>query len=145
MFMLFNKNSILIRQIKFYMICGAISTSFDFVIYFMLYKQIGVDIAKGSSFLVATCISYFLNKHITFNQKSKSHIEKLNFFILHVFTMLIDVSLNRTFLILLGGFIEIQRFKIISAFICATSISVIVNFLCQKYWVFRNKYTYASK
>lgn len=125
------------HQVIFYFICGAISTSFDFIIYFTLYKLgAQLDIAKGFSFIIATFISYFLNKRLTFKTQRKSFMEFTNFVAVHVFTMLIDVGANRLFIFLLGYFI-LGHIKIILAFILATSCSIIINFTGQKFWVFR--------
>lgn len=127
------------HQLFFYFVCGAISTSFDFMIYTTLYKHgVQLDFAKGASFLVATFISYFLNKHITFKTRHKSFLELLNFIGVHIISMFVDVSANRIFVSVLGLFI-IGHKKIVCAFILATACSVIVNFAGQKFWVFRKK------
>lgn len=125
------------HQIVFYLICGAISTSVDFMIYFSLYKlDFQVDLAKGFSFMIATFISYFLNKHITFQTKNKSFYEFLWFILVHILAMLCDVAMNRVMLFFLG-LILVGHVKVILAFVIATGVSVIINFLGQRYFVFR--------
>lgn len=127
----------LIRQIKFYLICGVISTSFDLVLYFFLVKlNVNISIAKGASFLFATGISYFLNKKITFRQYQKSYIEFINFYLAHIIAMVVDVGCNKLFLVILSSFLT-GKIKLLVAFSLATLFSVIINFLSQKYWVFK--------
>lgn len=124
-------------QVLFYLICGAISTSFDFALYkVLLHHNTQMDIAKAISFLTATFISYFLNKHITFRTKYKSFSEFLNFIFVHIVSVCIDVGANRLFFILLGLFIE-GKYRIEFSFLFATFCSVSINFLGQKFWVFK--------
>lgn len=124
------------HQIFFYLLCGAITTSLDFLIYTSLYKvNVEFDLAKGVSFLIATLVSYFLNKHITFKTQNRSWIEFVNFVVAHIAAMLVDVTTNHLFVFLLGVFL-IGHAKMTMAFALATGCSVIVNFLAQRYWVF---------
>ena len=125
------------HQIKFYILCGAISTSFDLLLYLLLVKiNVNISVAKGASFLFATGISYFLNKKITFRSFQKSYTELINFYLAHVLAMIVDVVCNKLFLLVFGLIITGQ-IKLLLAFTCATSLSVIVNFLSQKFWVFK--------
>jgi putative flippase GtrA len=125
------------HQIKFYILCGAISTSFDLLLYLLLVKiNVNVSVAKGASFLFATGISYFLNKKITFRSFQKSYVEAVNFYLAHVLSMVVDVVCNKFFLLVFALIIT-GKIKLIMAFICATSLSVVVNFLSQKFWVFK--------
>lgn len=127
------------HQIIFYFVCGAISTSCDFIMYYTMYHYgVQIDVAKGLSFVVASIISYFLNKHITFKTERRSFMEFTSFLIVHIGAMAIDVSANRFFVFLFGLFIVGQQ-KIILSFILATGCSVIANFAGQKFWVFRKK------
>lgn len=127
------------HQVVFYLICGAFSTSCDFLIYYNLYHyEVQMDIAKGTSFLVATLISYFLNKYFTFKTKQRSIREFVNFVVVHIMSMLVDVGANRLFVFAIGLFI-VSHQKIFLAFILATSLSVVVNFAGQRYWVFNKK------
>ena len=127
------------HQVVFYLMCGAFSTSCDFFIYYGLYHHgLQMDISKGASFLIATFISYFLNKKFTFKTEQRSIIEFVNFILVHVLSMLVDVGANRLFIFVIGLFIMSHQ-KIFLAFILATSISVIVNFAGQRYWVFGKK------
>ncbi len=127
------------HQVIFYFLCGAFSTSWDFIIYYSLYHGgVQLDIAKGSSFLIATFISYFLNKYITFKTQQRSFTEFANFVIVHLLSMAIDVGTNRLFLLLLGYFIAGHN-KMVFSFILATGCSVTSNFIGQKFWVFRIK------
>ena len=127
------------HQLIFYFICGAISTSCDFVLYYVMYSSgVQMDFAKGSSFLVATFISYFLNKHITFKTNHKMTKEFISFVVLHAITMGIDVLCNRIFVTLLSLFIT-SNIKITLAFIFATGCGVVANFIGQRFWVFRKQ------
>ena len=127
------------HQVIFYFLCGALSTSCDFAIYYLLYhNDVQLDIAKGSSFLIATFISYFLNKYITFKTLNRSFMEFTNFVVVHLVSMVIDVGTNRLFLLLLSYFIVGQN-KFFLSFVLATGCSVTSNFIGQKFWVFKSR------
>ena len=132
-------NTTLRHQIIYYFICGAISTSCDFILYYTMYTlKLQIEVAKGLSFLIASLISYFLNKHLTFKIQQRSVKEFISFILVHIGAMLIDVSTNRLFILALGMVIT-GHLKIIAAFILATGCSVVANFLGQKFWVFQAK------
>lgn len=130
------------HQVTFYFICGAMSTTCDFVLYYSMYHLgMPIPLAKGTSFLIASVISYFLNKHITFRSRRRSIKEFINFVVVHIGAMIIDVATNSFFILILGFFMtehsKMEHSKILIGFILATGCSVIANFIGQKYWVFR--------
>ena len=129
-----------IYQMCRYILCGTVSTSFDFFLYVSLSKAgVQVDLAKAIGFLSASIMSYFLNKKFTFKGTESNLVQFISFFVVHCFAMTIDVSVNKVMLIVLSQYINQSRVAIVLAFIVATGISVIANFSGQKFWVFKSK------
>ena len=124
------------RQIKIFIVCGIISTLFDFIIYYILYKSgVNISLAKGISFFVAILLSYYMNKYWTFKKSSKSIIEMLNFYILHIVSLIVNIACNKLFFYVFG-LLLVNNARMISAFILATLFSTVINFIGQKFWIF---------
>lgn len=98
------------------------------------------DFAKAMSFLCGMSVTYTLNKLWTWKSKTKSNKRVLNFAILYGSSLLINVFANSKTLDILHE-VEILKkldYKYLIAFIVATGISASVNFIGQKFWVFRS-------
>jgi putative flippase GtrA len=81
-----------------------------------------------------TVVAYFINKFWTFKQNKKSVSEVLRFAILYFLTFLANVGVNKMALNILTG-------STIIAFLFATATSTLLNFIGQKYWVFKKTQT----
>lgn len=105
--------------------------SIDFLIYIILVNFIDVIFSKFISVSVSCIFSYFANKAFTFNIKEKSTKRG----VIYVLTQIINISSNTlTNTVIL----EILRNKII-AFCIATIVGTIVNYVLQKFIVFKKK------
>lgn len=91
---------------------------------------IPVAVSKTVSFLTGTLFAYFANKLWTFEKKERDHVEMLSFLILYGTTLVINVGVNQLTLWILPDWIGL-------AFLAATGTSTILNFIGQKWWVFR--------
>lgn len=112
----------------------------DTAVYFLLLPFLPPSIAKAVSFISGTVVAYILNKFWTFKKPKRSHIEVVKFICLYVSTLGANVAVNRvtldhapTILPILKG-CETQF-----AFFAATGTSTVLNFLGQKFWVFKSK------
>lgn len=129
-------NSVLKRQVKGYLISGFLATGSDFIVYNILLHFIEYNISKAISFLVGTIVAYLYNKYITFATPRRSFYETFKFFLVYTVSMLCNVSINHVGLQFFKGILSL-RYALISAFILATMITMIINFLGQKFWVFK--------
>lgn len=120
------------RQVPRYLLAGGSAFSTDSALYFLFIGQgITYAPAKGASFLLGTIVAYLLNKYFTWEKKTKSAVETVQFFMLYGTTLFLNVSVNSIVLKMLS-----EKATII-AFICATATSTVINFIGQKWWVFR--------
>ena len=133
------------KEISRFIVSGICAVATDMLFYYILSNFMDVSIAKGTSFLIGTITAYLMNKYYTFEQKEKSLTEVFKFFGLYVISLCANISINKLCLIILPlvfKYISIldnyQAVKLF-AFLCATGTSTIINFLGQKFWVFRKK------
>jgi len=136
------QNKFLHQEILYFLSIGLFTTSIDFILYSIGQHFVSYSIAKACSFMLATCFSYLLHKHFTFRQKQHKIKNMFRFAILYFLSMGLNVLMNSLSIALLSACIFISwlthREILISAFLIATGFSTIVNFLGQKFWVFRN-------
>lgn len=135
------------QQLLRFIIAGCCAVGTDCLLYYILSQYINFSIAKGISFLVGTIAAYILNKYYTFEQTTKSKKEIIKFFILYLSTLIANVGVNKlSFIILpciLKFILNTNEYKIVKlfAFLCATGTSTILNFIGQKFWVFKEVHT----
>jgi len=123
------------QEIKFFILIGLLTVVVDFLTYSLLlfFFEEFVDLSKGIGFICGTIFSYFSNKSLTFSHvKYRSGSFNRHIF-LYIFSMTLNILTNRFVIDFLSEF----EYKLIIAFLIATSISTILNFIGLKFFVFR--------
>ena len=117
-------------QILIFLVIGGLATTLDFIIYNYLLNFFSINISKLISMLSSSLFSYFMNKIFTFN-KGKNYNSKylLKYYIVFLINLLTNVSVNYYIC-------KWTSIKIL-AFILATLFGMIVNFIGQKFYVFK--------
>lgn len=118
------------KEIRWFIVAGVCAVGTDMLLYYLLFDRLGHSPAKAVSFLTGTCVAYVVNKYWTFEQHRSSYAEMARFGALYLTTLGANVGVNRASLAL---FPEAVFF----AFLCATGTSTVLNFIGQKWWVFR--------
>jgi putative flippase GtrA len=95
--------------------------------------------AKSCSFVCGSVVTYNLNKFWTWKQKNKSHSRFIKFFLLYIVSLLINVLVNSTalFLLINKPFFQPTPYKYLIAFVLATGVSALFNFIGQKKVIFK--------
>ena len=119
----------LTKEISRCSVAGFSAVFTDFSTYFLFINFFNNDISKSFSFIVGTIVAFTLNKFWTFQKFNKSTNEILKFIILYSISLTVNVFVNKTILDFTG--------LLILAFIIATASSAILNFIGQKFWVFK--------
>jgi putative flippase GtrA len=88
-----------------------------------------VPFSKSASFVCGSIVGYIINKLWTFESKKFSAGEIIRYALLYCSTLLINTGVNQIA-------IQILNQKL-WAFVPATGVSTILNFLGQKFFVFR--------
>lgn len=117
-------------QILMFIVIGGLATTIDFIIYSYLLDFISINFSKLISMLVSSLFSYFMNKIFTFN-KGKNYNSKylIKFYIIFLLNLLTNIFANY--------YVYKWTSIKISAFILATLFGMIVNFIGQKFFVFK--------
>lgn len=117
------------KELFRFVVAGVSAVATDLLTYILLLNFLAVDISKGISFLLGTALSYLVNKFWTFEQKTKSFSEVLKFGVLYGLTLCINIYANK----LVIDYTDM----VLLAFLCATGLSTVLNFIGQKWWVFK--------
>ncbi len=116
-------------QLLKFIVSGLIAVAVDFGVYYLLNNYTSHNVSKGISFLTGSIVAYLLNKFWTFDTKEFSGKQLFRFFFLYGTTLAINVLVNKGVLNLFNS--------VLFGFLCATGASTILNFLGQKFWVFK--------
>lgn len=126
------KNIIFDKSVIRFVIVGFFCTSIDFSIYMFIVEYVDVIIGKGISMVCSIIINYFLNKFWSFSANKvydKTELAR------YIGTQIINISTN-----VFVNAIVLQVFNMkIVAFICATGIAMVINYLLQRFWVFKKR------
>ena len=113
-----------------FLIVGGCSTSVDFCIYMLLTEKIPVTVAKAISIGAGSLVSYFFNRYWTFKNKDKKKAAYLvRFYAGFSVAMATNLCVNY--------FVFRATGMKILAYIAATAYGTIINYIGQKYFVFR--------
>lgn len=120
------------QEILKFLVGGGTAVLVDFLTY-KLFMLIGMErtIAKTLSFICGSIVGFIINKYWTFKSSKFQINEILKYSILYIVTAFINSQVNKYTLMLFKS----ESF----AFLCATGVSTILNFLGQKFLIFRNK------
>ena len=118
------------REVPRFIFAGICAVGTDLGSYYLLLKIINHSPAKAISFICGSIVAYIINKHWTFQQKRKSYSEMMRFAFLYSITLGTNVGVNKISLLILPDWVFI-------AFLVATGTSTILNFIGQKWWVFK--------
>lgn len=125
-----NLNSINKQEILKFLVGGGTAVIVDFFTY-KIFMMLGLErtIAKTLSFICGSIVGFIINKYWTFKSPKFQIKEILKYTVLYILTAFINSQVNKYTLLLFGNEM--------SAFLCATGVSTILNFLGQKFLIFR--------
>lgn len=117
------------KELKRFLVAGLSAVGTDLVTYYILLNFLSHDVAKAISFLLGTIVAFVINKYWTFEKHEKSYKEIFQFGILYSTTLVANVLTNK---------IVLNNTEIVFvAFLIATGVSTVLNFIGQKFWVFK--------
>ena len=125
-----NLNSINKQEILKFLVGGGTAVIVDFFTY-KIFMILGLErtVAKTLSFICGSIVGFIINKYWTFKSPKFQIKEILKYTVLYILTAFINSQVNKYTLLLFGNEIF--------AFLCATGVSTILNFLGQKFLIFR--------
>lgn len=120
------------RELLRFLVGGGSAVTVDYLLY-QVFLSAGIVLsgAKAASFFCGAVVGFLINKLWTFESRRFAMDEIARYGMLYSISAGINAAIHRVVLLLIG--IELV------AFFCATGISTIINFLGQKFFVFRRK------
>ena len=119
------------KVIRFVLV-GGCSTLIDFIIYIFLSVKINITVAKAISMVCSSAFSYIANKNFTFSNREKTSIFYLiRFYVVFGANLITNIGMNR--------WIYMVSSNKVIAFGVATFCGMTVNYLGQRFIVFRGK------
>ena len=116
-----------------YLVSGLSAVATDFLIYMMLYFifEVNPSISKGISYISGALLAFLINRAWTFDagKSHHTHIALIKFTVLYAFSFSLNVVINALVL-------NISEIALLG-FSFATGTSIIVNYIGQKFWVFK--------
>lgn len=120
-----------------FLVVGCTTVAIDYSTYkLLLLAGLNLSLAKGISFLIGAIFAFYANKAITFQFAGKPSVTQFfRFALLYLTTLGLNVLCNRMALSTLAQLIS--NFHVQLAFLFATGVSTVTNFLGMKFIVFR--------
>lgn len=123
-----------------YLISGLSAVAADLYSYTTLLPWVGPSPAKTMSFIFATVIAYTLNKFWTFKQSTHSWPEMIKFALLYSTSLIANVAMNRISIYVIEVSIKpLLPYEYQFSWLVATGTSTVINYIGQKFWVFKKK------
>lgn len=110
--------------------CSAVVTDLASYTTLVSWFEWNFALAKAVSFILGTIVAFIFNKYWTFEKPGYRHTEIIKFITLYSLTLGANVIVNHYSLWLFPSFILL-------AFLAATGTSTVLNFVGQKWWVFK--------
>lgn len=122
------------KEASVFLIVGTLTVVVDFFSYhLLLWLGVMYSIAKASGFIVGTVFAYFANKHWTFGHVEHAHNSIPRFVALYAITLGANVLVNQGVLGVAGH----ASTGVNVAFLIATGVSAVLNFIGMKFFVFK--------
>lgn len=115
-----------------FMVAGITAVTTDFLSYYLLSHYINISFAKGVSFIWGSIVAYFINKFWTFDAAKNHWHDMFKFTVLYTCTLGANVFSNK---LVLFCFSDLW----LLAFLFATGVSTVLNFIGMKFWVFHQR------
>jgi putative flippase GtrA len=121
------------RQIARFLIVGSSSVAVDLGLYALLtsYTPLAWGLCKGVSYAAGVAVGFFGNKFWTFESPRRSAAEPALYLLLYAGTLLLNIACNQLALAAFGPHHRLL------AFLLATGVTMVTNFLGMKFVAFR--------
>ncbi|MYM86006.1 GtrA family protein [Rugamonas sp. FT82W] len=123
------------RELPVFLVVGALTVLVDLLVYRALMAAgLATAPAKAAGFLAGTVFAYCANRRWTFGHRPASRASAARFAVLYGATLAANVAVNAAVLRMLGA--NGAALAVPLAFVAATGISAMLNFIGMKTLVF---------
>lgn len=123
------KSKFEIKEILKFLVGGGSAVVVDALFYAILKAYIDFSVAKAISYILGAFVGFIINKLWTFESKKFKVSEIYKYIILYACSALVNTGVNKFVIWIIPS--------TVFAFLCATGTSTFMNFLGQKFLVFR--------
>jgi len=123
-------------------LCPGCADETTFKKYFLNFNS--ADLAKSAGFMCGSVYTYYMNKRFTWKKKDRSNRRLARFFALYFISFIMNILGNKWALSWSDELVPFIKIKD-AAFLFATGLSVVINFLGQKLWVFNPDISLTAK
>lgn len=124
------------KEASVFLIVGSLTVGVDYVSYqLLMWLGLAIAIAKALGFIAGTVFAYFANRHWTFGHVEHAPNSMPRFIVLYAVTLGANISVNHAVLYLAGE----STVGVNLAFLMATAVSAILNFVGMKFLVFKGR------
>ncbi len=139
------------KQLTKFAFIGGLAVLTDLACYYLFLQLFPDDafprpldneaVAKTLSFLCGLSVTYQLNKRWTWRRRDRSNRRLVKFLMLYGVSLILNVSMNSLFLAVLhqNDVFAAVPHKYLVAFVGATGICSVFNFIGQKFWIFKEE------
>jgi putative flippase GtrA len=118
------------RELLGFLVGGGTAVLVDFSTYYMLMSiSVPISASKAISYVLGAAVGFVINKFWAFESKQFSLREVGCYILLYALSAIANTITNAVVLLVVSW----KTF----AFLCATGVSTIINFLGQKFFVFK--------
>lgn len=129
------------KEASVFLVVGSLTVGVDFMSYhLLLWLGVVYAIAKACGFIAGTIFAYFANRHWTFGHVEHAPNSMTRFAALYATTLGANVLVNEAVLGVAGH----ATLSVNLAFLMATGVSAVLNFLGMKFFVFKKVTNSAS-
>ena len=122
-------SEIKLKELLRFLVGGGSAVVTDYLVYrLLLFWNCDISLSKAVSYICGAAVGFVINKLWTFESKGFSKMEVVRYIILYAFSACMNAGVNKLVLMVVG----IQ----LLAFLCATGVSTVLNFVGQKFFVF---------
>lgn len=118
-----------LNEVLKFLVGGGSAVVVDALVYAVLKTYIDIAAAKSISYILGAVVGFIINKRWTFQSKNFKISEVIKYIILYICSALANTGVNQIVLTVIPS--------TVFAFFCATGTSTIINFLGQKFIVFK--------
>ena len=123
------KSKFEIKEILKFLVGGGSAVVVDALFYAILKAYIDFSVAKAISYILGAFVGFIINKLWTFESKKFKVAEIYKYIILYACSAVVNTGVNKFVIWIIPS--------TVFAFLCATGTSTVMNFLGQKFLVFR--------
>mgnify|MGYP001286867049 CR=1 FL=1 len=123
-----------LNKIIRFSIVGGLSTIINFILFYFLYKSLGINynISSAIGYSIGMILGYFLNKNWTFYNKVNLH---KHYITKYIFSQLLGLLLCQISLFI---FVVVFIFNILLANVLSLGLAAILSFILIDLFVFKN-------